>query len=228
MRGSSIQIGAAIFIIFTVLMLCGMVLPGLASGQSDDVQKGLLLYSDNFSTSKFGIGWSGESPGNNSIYYKDGKYYIQVYKLNSWKTISEALSGGNFSDFILEVEATEVDGPDDNEYGVIFRKLDWDNYYMFRISGDGYYKFSKNVNKKWTSDTWMKSSAINTGKATNLIGVVCQGDKIGLYINGVKVKDLTDSSNPFGTIGIVAGNTYGGKNTTVCFDNINVWALKES
>ena len=48
-----------------------------------------------------------------------------------------------YSDFILEVDATQVSGPDNNTYGVIFRYgLDANEFYTFLISGDGFYVFT--------------------------------------------------------------------------------------
>ena len=43
--------------------------------------------------------------------------------------------GKIFDDFTLDVDATPLAGPDDNDYGVIVRHVDDDNFYRFEISG---------------------------------------------------------------------------------------------
>ncbi|MBC8171515.1 MAG: hypothetical protein H7X77_07570, partial [Anaerolineae bacterium] len=67
-------------------------------------------------------------------------------------------------DFDLSVEATAVDGSDNNGFGVIFRQTDARNYYYFLISSDGYYKLTRVVNDTArTMSTWIPSPAIQTG-----------------------------------------------------------------
>ena len=55
-----------------------------------------------------------------------------------------------FGDFVLDVDATQVDGPNDNSYGVIFRYVDDRNFYRLDISGDGYFAVFKYKDGKWT------------------------------------------------------------------------------
>ena len=43
---------------------------------------------------------------------------------------------------MLDVDATKLDGPDDNGIIVVFRLTDTDNYNRFDISSDGYYTLS--------------------------------------------------------------------------------------
>jgi hypothetical protein len=126
----------------------------------------------------------------------------------------------------LEIEATKEAGPDDNAFGVISRKIDSSNYYAFILSNDGYYQVAKLQNNSWAyvSD-WAKSSAIKTGNATNLIKVVCNGDKQSFYANGVKLTDYNDSSFAYGHIGLYAGTQSEG-NVTIGFDNLKVWELE--
>ena len=49
-----------------------------------------------------------------------------------------------FSDMDLRVIAQLMAGPvDQNQFGVIFRYRDAQNFYMFRITSDGYYLLAK-------------------------------------------------------------------------------------
>lgn len=108
------------------------------------------------------------------------------------------------------------------------RKVDWNNYYLFAISGDGYYCVSKLLNNTWTptSWNWKKSGAIHTGNATNLIRVVSDGDKFSFYVNNIGVEDYADGSFSSGMIGLAAGTLYTPGAATIGFDNLRIWEIK--
>jgi hypothetical protein len=184
---------------------------------------GDLLYSDDFSSSK--SGWYTSGSGDFMAVYKNGKYHLTEVSPNVWGR-SFSPDRLNFSDFVLEIEATKEAGPDDNAFGVIVREIDSSNYYAFLLSSDGYYQVAKLQNNSWTyvSD-WAKSSAVKTGNATNLIKVVCNRDKQSFYANGVKLTDYSDSSFAYGHIGLYAGTQSEG-NVTIGFDNLTVLELK--
>jgi hypothetical protein len=184
---------------------------------------GDLLYSDDFSSSK--SGWYTSSTGDFIVSYKSGKYHLTEVSPNQWRSAFSP-TRLNFSDFVLEIEATKEAGPDDNIFGVIVRATDFSNYYAYILSSDGYYQIAKLQNNSWAyvSD-WAKSSAIKTGNATNLIKIVCNGDKQSLYANGVKLTDYSDSSFAYGQLGLYAGTQSEG-NVTIGFDNLKVWGIK--
>lgn len=192
---------------------------------TSELQKGELLFIDDFQTTKVSGAWGCARGENQSNYYEDGEYIINVVPIDSWWRVQ---SGKSFGDCIVEVEATPVSGPDDNVYGVMTGWLNWSNYYMFMISGDGYFKFVKRYEGSWAlNDPWTKSDSINLGKATNLIQVKRQGETLSFYANGKKLADYVDGSLPEGNVGIMAGTTAcGGGNVTVSFDNFSVWTIK--
>jgi len=184
---------------------------------------GELLYSDDFSSSK--SGWTTSSKGDLRAAYKDGKYHLTAVSANFWGR-GWSPSSLNFSDFAVEVEATKEAGPDDNVFGVIVRLMNRTNYYSFLLSSDGYYQVAKLQNNSWTYvQDWAKSSAIKAGDATNLIKVVCIGDKFSFYANDVKLRDYNDTSFAYGSLGLYTGAQSEG-NVTVAFDNLTVWAIK--
>ena len=210
--------------LLTLIMLsCTASSFAQVSQPGNDTLKGKLLYEDNFSTSKGGL-WSASIDANFSRYYQNGSYEMVVNPLNSWRSVAV---GKNYGDIILEVEATQKTGQNDNVYGVIVRRVDWNNYYNFLISGDGYYKVAKLQNNSWSTAGWNKSSAIKTGKATNLIRVVCNGDKFSFYVNDVLLQNYTDSSFSSGQIGLTAGTNYALGSVTIDFDDLKIWEIKK-
>ncbi len=102
-----------------------------------------------------------------------------------------------FGDFDVIVETTQVGGPDDNGFGVVFRHQDNNNYYAFLISGDGYYQVIRRLNgfDVELSD-WAPAPAIMQGQATNTIRIIGQGDAFTFLINDVAVPLCLTIWNP--------------------------------
>jgi hypothetical protein len=195
-----------------------------ASMSQDGLAPGDILYSEDFSSTK--SGWPYASDEDFMKSFKNGAYRLTVVPADYWNWV-----GGptrlNFTDFILEVEATKEAGPDDNVFGLAVRKIDNSNYYAFLLSSDGYYQVAKRENSSWPYvSEWTKSSAIKTGNSTNLIKVTGKGDKLALYANGEKLADYNDSSFSYGGLGLYAGTQSEG-NVTIGFDNLKVWSIKE-
>lgn len=196
---------------------------GSANETVSELLKGELLFIDEFETTKL-ADWGCVKGENQSNYYEAGRYIINVVPADSWWRVQ---SGKSFGDCIVEVEATPIGGPDDNVYGLMTGWIDWSNYYLFMISGDGYFKFTKRDEGNWTrDDPWTRSEAINLGKETNLIQVKRQGDALSFFANGIKLAEYADDTFSEGTVGVMAGTTAcGGENVTVSFDNFSVWTI---
>jgi hypothetical protein len=191
---------------------------------SSNVQVGELLYSDNFTTRKES-GWTVDSDSNYTVYYKDGKYHIDVLKGGiGAREFCPKVKG--LRDFVMQVEAAQEGGADDNAYGIVTR-YNGGNLTYFFISGDGFYGYYKRENNTVAVPLeWKRSDAIKTGNATNMLKVVAKGDKYIFYINGIEVSSYTDSEPVSGSIGLrVEGIVDGG--AYVSFDNLRVWAIKE-
>ena len=217
------RLGLVLVSLVTMIALASIVLPVALADQPGNASKGKLLYEENFSTSKGSL-WGGDLGANFSYYFENGEYILNVNQMNSWRSVSY---GQNYDNFILEVEATQESGPKDNVYGVMIRRVDWNNYYLFLISGDGYYEMAKVKNNTWSPSNWKKSSAIHTGDATNIIRVVCDGNNFSFYANDIKLDDYTDSSFPSGMIGVTGGTIYAKGNATIGFDNLRIWEIKK-
>jgi len=142
-----------------------------------------VLYATSFEDeSQFGD-WEQFDDGFISAVIADGRLVFDVNAL----TDNGGWSGLNltFDDFVLDVDATKLAGPDDNGIIVIFRLTDTDNYNRFDISSTGFYAVSQARDGVATvvSD-WNRSAAILTGEATNHIRIRAQGDYFQFEVNG--------------------------------------------
>lgn len=211
-----------IFIIITLMMavLACSLFGGDDSAPSDPISVPTnVLFQDDFSDPS--SGWDQVNEIEGSTDYVNGVYRIYVDEANYdiW-----ANPGLDFTDTIIEVEATKVGGPDDNDFGVICRYQGLDNFYFFIISSDGYYGIAKVVNGEQALiglENMEYSDAINQGNASNLLRADCIGNQFTLYINGEKVADASNSQYTSGDVGLIAG-TFDIAGTEVNFDNIVV------
>lgn len=162
-----------------------------------------------------------------------------------------------FADFDFRAQATAVDGPDGNGYGLIFRLQNKDNtslgdddFYLFQVSSDGYYRVLRSFNGQQKElSTWIPSPVVNQHiGATNYLRVVAKGSQFQFFVNnqlmelcipddpngestfpitgecvGGKMLDtLTDSSIPNGQVGVVA-QTLDQAGVVVDFDNLIIY-----
>lgn len=183
-----------------------------------------ILFQDDFSATN--SGWDRTTDDSYSTDYENGGYRINIVPANYSAFANPNQSFQN--DVRLEVDATKIAGPDDNNaFGVICRYQDVDNYYYFYISSDGYVGIGMdNAGTKSiisSSDGYLTTaSGINSGSATNHIRADCIGSTLTLYVNGTRVASASDGTFTGGDIGLVA-RTYDVAGTDILFDNLFVY-----
>ena len=142
-------------------------------------------------------------------------------ELNGWR-----LTWPYLKDFYLETTIQTPDCSGGEHFGLMFRVPNVSNSsqgYLFGISCDARYSL-----KIWNYPSmqylvgWTDSDAIKTGEnAINVLGVMAKGANLSLYINGQKVKDLTDNTYLEGGFGVFVGD--GSEGLTIWMDQIRYW-----
>ncbi|GIK40655.1 MAG: hypothetical protein BroJett011_44880 [Chloroflexota bacterium] len=130
------------------------------------------------------------------------------------------------ADFLLQTTASYT-GALDNAYGLIFRVQpgqEGDDFYAFRISGDGFYTVEKTEgNKMLPLIDWTASSLIDPDEGgANLLTVEGQGDTYRFYINGQQVDSVSDATYSGGTFGLMVDNFDGTNPATFTFDDLKM------
>jgi len=123
------------------------------------------------------------------------------------------------------VDARKQAGPDDNDFGILCRFRDQNNYYAFLISSDGYYGIVKVKNGKdsvISGSSLQYSDAIQKGQASNNVQAECIGQNLTLTVNGKKLAEAQDADFSSGEIGLTAGS-YNTPGVDVRFDNFVVY-----
>ncbi|MBI3158650.1 MAG: trypsin-like peptidase domain-containing protein [Chloroflexi bacterium] len=188
---------------------------------------GSVVFTDDFSS--VNSGWDRYTDSSGSTDYANGSYVISVF-IDTY--LFWANPGRDFGDVIVEVEATKfggtsgVDKDDDNNYGVICRHQDVENFYVLVISSDGYYGIRKRFRGAGELafiglDGMGYSDVINQGNATNSIRAECIGNTIRLIVNGYLLLEVQDNDVRSGDVGLMAG-TFSAGRVDVAFDNLVV------
>jgi hypothetical protein len=140
-----------------------------------------------------------------------------------------ASAGQNFDNEIYEVEATQVDGPLNNGFGMHFRVDDSsDSFYVFEISGDGFVwigwcqELCDQDAVALVGGDWFRSPAVKQGlQEKNHLRVIADGSLMTFFVNGVEVGRTSDSRLTEGDIAIMV-ETLGERGVRVVFDNFKV------
>ena len=139
--------------------------------------------------------------------------------------------GESFSDTTLTVESRQIAGPNNNAYGPICRYQDEDNFYVFLVSGDGYYAIGKYQSGSAdiiyltgeAPNHYIQTDVINQGAAPNRIQISCLADQLTLTVNGTQLAQVNDSAFATGDIGLSASLLEAGT-LIVEYDNVIVEA----
>jgi len=209
-----------------LIMLAALLLSSLAcqavsgGGTTSTTQTNPnLLFKDDFSDTS--SGWDRVTTDTGETDYVDGVYRIYV---NETGTDVWANPGLDFTDVSIQVEATKVGGPEDNDFGVICRSTDVSKFYFFVISSDGYYGIGRVTDSGQEligMDSMQPSEAIHQGGATNTIRADCVGSSLSLYVNGEKLDEVEDTEFSSGDVGLMAGS-FDTPGTDIHFDNFSV------
>ncbi len=129
------------------------------------------------------------------------------------------------TDFYLAVDAQQMSGPVNGQYGLIFRNSGGaNNYYFFEVRDDGYFRLLLFYQGEWHTlidETW--TSAIHAGER-NRLEVVGKGAEISLWINGEYVGSALDNRLRTGNAGLAVGLSNAGEEISVIYDNFEVRA----
>ena len=162
-------------------------------------------HSDDFSDP--GSGWETGEWDVGFASYGDGYYQVKATS-NGYFMWGEAYR--EYGDVIIEVDATQVSGPDNGNtgYGIMCRCVPSDggcSGYVLQISADGWYTIQKSDGGDYYELVeWAESSLINQGNATNHLRAECVGSALRLIVNGELLAETQDSTYPNGDIGLVA------------------------
>ena len=175
-----------------------------------------VVFQDDFSDPS--SGWDRVNNEEGITDYVNGGYrfLVKVPQVDYW-----ANPGFNYSNVVIEVDATKVGGPDDNDFGIICRYQPSANFYFFLVSSDGFYAIGKMEEGETIyiePDQMYPSEVVFQGEVINHLRAECIGSRLALIVNGELVVETEDSTFQEGDVGLIAG-TFDEPGTDIRFDN---------
>jgi hypothetical protein len=225
MRKKTLVIIIIAFSVLILLLLAALALyykngPQLFT-KVKTVEHGEVLFADNFSDPQ--TGWDTWSDEHQSkvVYQNDGlRILVNLAQFDYWSR-----PGLSYQDVQIEVDAAKVGGPNDNDFGVICRYQNQDNFYALLVSSDGYYgilKVKDGVYSMVGADAMQYSEAIHKGDANNHLRADCVSNGLILWANGEKLVVVRDGDFTEGDVGVIAG-TNATTGVDIFFDNFVVY-----
>lgn len=212
-----------------LLLAAGLLLTacGLEGWQAQEecVQEGMLFY-DEFAGDP-NCGWALYSQSGVAVEIEEGALRISSSQPGQiWWTNP----GHRWDDVIISTTARQVSGPNDNAYGLICRYQNPENFYIFLISGDGYYTIGKYQTGSTQiqylleeGEAYQFSEVIQQGEAENDIRASCIGNELTLTVNGLRLARVTDPTFVIGDVGAAAA-TFQPGTVVIEFESVRVIA----
>jgi hypothetical protein len=177
----------------------------------------ILLTDDFSSATRSSLGSGSDSA--TSYRFVDGVYEMEVVPADmlAWSRID-----GNYRNAQIEFDARLIDGPAETGVGLIFRYQDADNFYLFTVSGDGFYNLEMISNGRWqTLIDWTAEPAILPSGQVNRLSVTTIDERIMLVVNGVIVDETVAPHFTAGAAAL-AITTFEQGAATAMFDNLKI------
>jgi hypothetical protein len=191
------------------------------SSKQSGAEQGKVLFQDDFSNSS--KHWTLGEDNIGVAEYKEKA--LRIYVNTDVAAKVSVLHLQPFTDSRMEVDAVKTAGPDDNDFGIVCRFVDENNFYFFEISSDGYYgigKYKDNQLRLMSADQMQSSDTILQAAARNHIRADCVGATLSLYVNGKKLAQVNDTDFRSGSAGLIAG-TFQTPGADILFDNFIIF-----
>ncbi len=201
-------------------------LPTIAS-TDPGVYLGTPAWKDPFDENK---GWAVDKDNFTSASIVNGvMHLVSLSTTDGWRLAPTESLGNNYIEATFTTETCTAN----DHFGLMFRVpvlAEADRGYLFGLTCDGRYnlrKFDGKVGEKGLMLTLIPNTVdaiIKPGSfQTNRLGIMTIDDRLILFINGVKVNEVTDQTYSVGFFGLFIG-AKDTKNFAVNVDNVQYWA----
>ncbi len=193
------------------------------------------LLTENFDDN--GLGWI-ISEGAISRQIVDGAYQVTVQTPDR-AVAAYPENGYNYSDFIYQATGILVEGQPESGFGLVFRRQDNQNYYVFAVNGMQQWSVWRLEDGIWNelrdlpdSQTWTDSEAVRPAGEPNRLKVQMEGHHMRLFVNEeplIETGDIDDDSFTSGGIGfyVASSRTAGNPLARVQFDTLVLTSLTD-
>lgn len=163
------------------------------------------------------------------IDFKDGQLRLTgLTTTDGWRLAATE----QLANFYLEAAISSGTCAGTDRYGLMYRvpvAREANKGYLLGVSCDGKYslrEWDATLGSKGTMTThinWTASDAIQAGSnKMNKVGIMAVGDRMIIYINGVMINEVKDSTFEQGSFGLFVGARET-TNFTISVDEVNYW-----
>ena len=143
------------------------------------------------------------------------RWEATAHKVFSWNVLRNE---STVSDFYLSVDARQVSGTDEADYGFVFRRSEG-KYYRFGIQETGLYYFVRWVDGvQSVLIPWLPTSAVRAGEVNRIVAIG-RGSHFTFYVNDQLIAEFDDAGIPSGSVGLDIGFDTPGAVAEVEYDN---------
>lgn len=192
----------------------------LRMGGRTALPAGELLYQEDFHHPD--SGWTTWQSTDSEVAYQAGGLHLTV---NQPQTDIWSRPVNRYEDVRMEVDAVKISGPARNDYGLICRYQDAENYYALLAGSDGWaaiLKVSGGETHLLNTAGENASEVIYPGNQVNHLRADCLGPRLIFSVNGRKVVEARDHDFKEGGVGVIAG-TFAEPGVVVRFDHFLVY-----
>lgn len=124
-------------------------------------------------------------------YLQDGKYVIsKKTESGGWLFFKELYTEYE-RDFVIEAEAKQVSGVDNNGYGLLFATADANNANFFIVTSNGHFRVAGYDGGSYKAVTeWTKTDKVSKMNEINSLKVERKGSALTFYVNGYQVYSM--------------------------------------
>jgi hypothetical protein len=199
--------------------------PAPTSVPNDDGLPGVSIDRMIF-TADFYQGWPTIDESNVLIRLVDGEYLFEVGPTDDARVQTTAV---NQRDAYVQVEVIPKSCPEGTGYGLIFRYVDDDNYYLATISCDNRVTAVSRTDGSFGGGTLvdddLPAGLDATSEEVHTLGVLSEGDAHTLYLDDQLVGSFEDAQHEQGDVALHAISRGTGV-IRVAFDNLEVWTVR--
>lgn len=217
------QIILAIFVLALAALACNAVTSGGSGGGdptgSTSTPSPRVIFSDDFSSSKWGTGTDADS----AVEYANSALQMIVYTSNYfvWSTPDDQ----DYENTHMEVTVNNNGTDSTTAFGIMCnQQATTSNFYYVAMTPAGEYAIAKATEGQddlflTNNDAWASSDLIAKDAPSYRVGADCGNGTITLYIDGQQVASVADASYVNGGIALFTWSGEDATTTDVSFDD---------